>query len=227
VGTADYLSPEQIRTPDRITRASDIYSLGCTLYYAVTGKVPYPGGTPKSKARRHMEETPWHPRRFNEEVSDEFVDLIGDMMEKDPALRIQSAQEVADRLAPWASDNSPLLAEHLERSRWHPAPLPKPAGEQDTDPADEIADMAMTEISGNSETSHGSGSSEFGTRAAAAGRAATPPPPPFNQSLVSKYKNAGHLKSGEPTFSMNALVMISAICLVAGVIVGYLTGKVL
>ncbi len=91
VGTADYLSPEQIRTPHNITRSSDIYSLGCTLYYAVTGKVPYPGGTPKSKARRHMEETPWHPRRFNEEVTDEFVDLIGDMMEKDPALRIQSA----------------------------------------------------------------------------------------------------------------------------------------
>ncbi len=91
VGTADYLSPEQIRTPQHITHASDIYSLGCTLYYAVTGKVPFPGGTPKSKARRHLEETPWHPRRFNEEVSDDFVDLIGDMMEKDPKERIQSA----------------------------------------------------------------------------------------------------------------------------------------
>ena len=76
VGTADYLSPEQIKTPTEVTTVSDIYSLGCTLYYSVTGKVPFPGGTPKSKARRHIEETPWHPRRFNEEVSDEFVDLI-------------------------------------------------------------------------------------------------------------------------------------------------------
>ena len=107
VGTADYLSPEQIRTPLEISKATDIYSLGCTLYYAVTGKVPFPGGTPKSKARRHLEETPWHPRRFNEEVSDEFVDLIGDMMEKDPRERIQTAGEVAERLSPWAADDSP------------------------------------------------------------------------------------------------------------------------
>ena len=41
VGTADYLSPEQIKNPQRITSTSDIYSLGCTLYYAVTGKVPF------------------------------------------------------------------------------------------------------------------------------------------------------------------------------------------
>ena len=66
VGTADYLSPEQIQTPQNITKVTDIYSLGCTLYYAVTGKVPYPGGTAGRKARRHMAETPWHPRRFND-----------------------------------------------------------------------------------------------------------------------------------------------------------------
>ncbi len=40
VGTTDYLSPEQIQTPLEIKPASDIYSLGCTLYYAVCGKVP-------------------------------------------------------------------------------------------------------------------------------------------------------------------------------------------
>src|SRR5688572_5564219 len=50
VGTADYLAPEQIRTPNEITHVSDIYSLGCTLYYAVSGKVPFPGGTARDKA---------------------------------------------------------------------------------------------------------------------------------------------------------------------------------
>ncbi len=44
VGTTDFISPEQIRTPLEITPAADIYSLGCTLYYAVCGKVPFPGG---------------------------------------------------------------------------------------------------------------------------------------------------------------------------------------
>jgi eukaryotic-like serine/threonine-protein kinase len=61
VGTADYLSPEQIHSPTEVTSVSDIYSLGCTLYYAISGKVPFPGGTTKDKARRHLEETPWHP----------------------------------------------------------------------------------------------------------------------------------------------------------------------
>jgi serine/threonine protein kinase len=218
VGTADYLSPEQIRTPHEITAASDIYALGCTLYYAVTGKVPYPGGTPKSKARRHMEETPWHPRRFNEEVTDEFVDLIGDMMEKDPALRIQTADEVAERLAPWASDNSPLGADQIQRSRWMPAPIPK--GGQEADSGGDVGEMAMTEISGLSETSQGSSQSDFGGRT-------VPPPPPFGQSMVSQYRNAGRIASDEPTFTTMTLVITGIVCLVLGALGGYLAAMVL
>lgn len=124
VGTADYLSPEQIRTPREVTKASDIYSLGCTLYYAVCGKVPFPGGSTRDKARRHCEETPWHPRRFNPDLSEEFVEIIADMMEKDPAARIQSAEEVAARLEPWAHDAGPLLAQQMSKARWMAPPPP-------------------------------------------------------------------------------------------------------
>ncbi len=106
VGTADYLSPEQITSPGELSPASDIYSLGCTLYYAVTGKVPFPGGTTRDKARRHCEGTPpLNPKRFSPELSDEFVDVIAAMMEKDPKRRIQSAADVVERLAPWAADS--------------------------------------------------------------------------------------------------------------------------
>ncbi len=122
VGTADYLAPEQIRTPNEITHVSDIYSLGCTLYYAVSGKVPFPGGTARDKARRHMEETPWHPRRFNPELNEEFVDIIADMMEKDPARRIQSAAEVVARLEQWASEVAPIAG--AVQSPWKSGPLP-------------------------------------------------------------------------------------------------------
>ncbi len=108
VGTADYLAPEQIRNPNEVTHVSDIYSLGCTLYYAVSGKVPFPGGTARDKARRHTEETPWHPRRFNTELHEEFVDIIADMMEKDTSKRIQSAAEVVARLEQWASEVAPI-----------------------------------------------------------------------------------------------------------------------
>ncbi|MFO0902770.1 MAG: serine/threonine-protein kinase [Pirellulales bacterium] len=125
VGTADYLSPEQIRTPREVTKASDIYSLGCTLYYAVCGKVPFPGGTTRDKARRHCEETPWHPRRFNPELTEEFVEIIADMMEKDPAARVRSAEEVVARLEPWAKDAGPLLAQQLSKARWMAPPPPE------------------------------------------------------------------------------------------------------
>ncbi|REK09407.1 MAG: serine/threonine protein kinase [Planctomycetota bacterium] len=105
VGTADYLSPEHITSPGKLSSASDIYSLGCTLYYAVTGKVPFPGGTHRDKARRHCEDIPLNPRRFNLDLTDGFVDVIASMMEKDPQKRLSSCEEVIRRLAPWARDS--------------------------------------------------------------------------------------------------------------------------
>ncbi len=110
VGTADYLSPEQITSPESLTPASDIYSLGCTLYYAVTGKVPYPGGSVRDKARAHLNSQPLDPRRLNPTLDDEFVDLIADMMAKDVAMRIQTAEEVIARIAPWVRVPVPVAA---------------------------------------------------------------------------------------------------------------------
>ena len=118
VGTADYLSPEQILTPRKVTATTDIYALGCTLYYAVTGKVPFPGGTTRDKARRHLEDTPLHPRRLNPDLADSFVEVIAGMMEKDPAKRFQTTAEVVRRLTPWAEDRVD-------------APLDEPAPERD------------------------------------------------------------------------------------------------
>jgi len=105
VGTADYLAPEQIVTPKDITAACDVYSLGCTLYYAVTGKVPFPGGTVREKARRHCEEAPLNPKRINPDLSDEFVEVVASMMDKNPISRTQSMQDVVERLKPWATDS--------------------------------------------------------------------------------------------------------------------------
>jgi len=100
-GTADYLSPEHIREPWTPMPAWDIYSLGCTLYYAVTGKVPFPGGSTPEKARAHCELRPLDPRRLNQQLSDAFVELMADMMAKDASERIGSAAEVMWQLSPW------------------------------------------------------------------------------------------------------------------------------
>jgi eukaryotic-like serine/threonine-protein kinase len=117
VGTADYLSPEQILTPRKVTATTDIYALGCTLYYAVTGKVPFPGGATRDKARRHLEDTPLHPRRLNPELADSFVDVIAAMMEKDSAARIQTTAEVVRRLTPWAEDRVDGAVTQFEQDR--------------------------------------------------------------------------------------------------------------
>lgn len=128
VGTADYLSPEQIRDPLGVGPLSDIYSLGCTLYYTVTGKVPFPGGDSKSKCKRHCQETPWHPRNLAPDLSEDFVDTIADMMEKQPSRRVQSAAEVAERLEPWSAAAIEELIPTTDRSEprqsWMPPPPP-------------------------------------------------------------------------------------------------------
>ncbi len=220
VGTADYLSPEQIRTPLDVTIASDIYSLGCTLYYAVTGKVPFPGGTPKSKARRHLEETPWHPRRFNEEVTDEFADLIGDMMEKEPSKRIQSAAEVAERLAPWASDDSPLLSEDMERSRWMPAPIVE--DDQATDPND-IAEMAMDEL-GSGARSVGGYYETLDTGSISNTSEIVPSGVSRPPSISGQYRSAPHLPKDVPSVSVQVFFLGTVVALAIGVLVGFVCG---
>lgn len=156
VGTADYLAPEQIRSPGEVTHLSDIYSLGCTLYYSVCGKVPFPGGSASEKARRHLNDTPWHPRRFCTDLNEEFVDVIADMMEKDPKGRIQSAAEVVARLEQWAGEASPISARESIRSPWTAPPLPGGAEDdkelsQDTDGGDFSASGADGSTSQNSQ----------------------------------------------------------------------------
>lgn len=127
VGTADYLSPEQIRSPLDVRTVSDIYSLGCTLYYTVCAKVPFPGGDTQSKLKRHLEETPWHPRKFAPDLPEDFVDIIADMMDKDPQKRVPTAAEVAARLEPWAGSPDAVSVGRLGKSPWLPPPPPSDA----------------------------------------------------------------------------------------------------
>jgi serine/threonine protein kinase len=137
VGTADYLSPDHIQAPWDPTPAWDIYSLGCTLYYAVTGKVPFPHGTTADKARAHCELRPLDPRRLNPDLDAAFVEVIADMLAKDPAERIPSAAQVIARLAPWTGPAAPVNpgegeprrpAKSRRQSRAVPPPVQKPLG---------------------------------------------------------------------------------------------------
>ena len=106
VGTADYLAPETIREPHKILPVSDVYSLGCTLYYAVTGKVPFPGGNTADKIRRHLDETPLNPLHFNPDLPPGFCDVIAAMMNKNPDKRTPTAAAVVELLRPWRDETA-------------------------------------------------------------------------------------------------------------------------
>jgi serine/threonine protein kinase len=192
VGTADYLSPEQITNPGDVTPVSDIYALGCTLYYAVTSKVPYPGGSIIDKARRHCETTPWHPRRFNAEVTEDFADVIADMMEKDAKRRVQTALDVAARLEPWTSELQPIVSRQLGKSPWMPPPLP--SGSEDNpalcDTQDGLWDR--NELDSSMQDSTGQASQGSDTRSGTAQKTVplfewerVPVPPPHPGERVS------------------------------------------
>ena len=117
VGTADYLAPDHIKNPCDPQPAWDIYSLGCTLYYTVTGKVPFPGGSVSDKARAHCDQRPLDPRKHNPELSAEMVEVIAQMMAKDPAERTANAAAVVARLAPWTEGGTAaVLGEKVEKA---------------------------------------------------------------------------------------------------------------
>jgi serine/threonine protein kinase len=85
---------------------SDVYSLGCTLYYAVTGKVPFPGGNTADKIRRHLDETPLNPLHFNPDLPKGFCDAIAAMMDKNPDKRTPTAAAVVELLKPWRDEHA-------------------------------------------------------------------------------------------------------------------------
>src|SRR5260221_4818163 len=66
-------SPESILEPTNRTPAGDQYSLGCTLYYCLTGKYPFPEGTAVEKMMAHQMKQPAPIKEFNPDTPDELV----------------------------------------------------------------------------------------------------------------------------------------------------------
>lgn len=114
VGTMDYIAPEQAENAAKVEPRSDIYGLGCSLYYALTGQPPFPGGTAVEKIRRHQEEEPRPIPELNPAVPPEFVGIVRKMMAKAREDRFASAAEVQDRLLAWASGDNMLPLDRQE-----------------------------------------------------------------------------------------------------------------
>ncbi|MBA4187434.1 MAG: hypothetical protein C0467_05380 [Planctomycetaceae bacterium] len=103
VGTMNFISPEQARDATAARPASDLYSLGCSLYYVLTGTPPFPGGTAKDKIRRQQTMSPTPISELNAEVPTEFVRIIEQLMSKNPSDRPASGKVTRELLLPFAT----------------------------------------------------------------------------------------------------------------------------
>lgn len=103
LGTFDYISPEQAHDPRDADLRSDIYSLGCTLYFMLTGQPPYPGGTMLQKLLSHGNAPPPDPRLNRQDVSENLAAVLDRMLAKKPASRYQNAKHLIADLREVAS----------------------------------------------------------------------------------------------------------------------------
>ena len=94
LGTFDYISPEQARDPRLADVRSDIYSLGCTFFFMLTGRPPFPEGTVLQKLLMHQGDDPPDIRSLVAGTPKEVSELIARMMAKDPANRFQTPDEL-------------------------------------------------------------------------------------------------------------------------------------
>ena len=97
LGTAHYVSPEQTRGQE-LGPTSDIYSLGVVMYECATGQVPFDGDDAISVAMKQVSEIPVPPSQVNPGVDTALERIILKCMEKDPANRFQSADELREVL---------------------------------------------------------------------------------------------------------------------------------
>jgi serine/threonine protein kinase len=113
VGTMDYISPEQTEDSAGVDGRTDIYSLGCTLYYALCGSPPFPGGTSKDKIQRQRSEAPVSLLVLRPTLPAAFVEIVQKMMAKRPEQRYQTAAAVEQDLRKWAAP--PTVPATVER----------------------------------------------------------------------------------------------------------------
>ncbi len=99
LGTPSYMSPEQAAGDlAAVGPASDVYSLGATLYDLVTGRPPFRGETAVVTLRQVLDEEPVPPRRLNPVLPRDVDVICLRCIQKDPKRRYGSAQELADDL---------------------------------------------------------------------------------------------------------------------------------
>ncbi|TWU66103.1 protein kinase domain-containing protein [Crateriforma conspicua] len=113
IGTLSFMSPEQLEDPESIDSRSDIYSLGATLYFLLTGRTPYPGEFLDQVYGHRHGEIP-DLMQIRDDVDMNFANVFRRMMAKSPGARYNSLDEVIEDLSGYvASDSAPSWLQQL------------------------------------------------------------------------------------------------------------------
>ncbi|MBY0229400.1 MAG: protein kinase, partial [Gemmataceae bacterium] len=107
MGTPDFIAPEQAEESHGVDIRADIYSLGCTLYFLLAGRVPFPGGTLMQKMRKHATATPDALEGLRPDVPAALCAVVRKMMAKRPEDRYQAPAQAAAALAPFSGIKGP------------------------------------------------------------------------------------------------------------------------
>jgi serine/threonine-protein kinase len=131
LGTLDYASPEQLSDARRADARSDLYSLGCTLYFALAGAPPFEGGDAINKIYKQRMDDPEPLEKVARGVPAAFAAIVRKLMAKDPADRYQTCAELRVDLERWTD---PLYVRSLLGPSGEPTPAfhpPPPILEED------------------------------------------------------------------------------------------------
>lgn len=101
LGTADYLAPEQALNSHKVDHRVDLYGLGCTMYFLLTGHAPFPEGTIAQRIAKHQKEMPKEIRKIRPECPGELEGICWKLLQKDPKFRYSSAAQTAEVLEAW------------------------------------------------------------------------------------------------------------------------------
>ena len=110
LGTPDYMAPEQGRHASTVDGRADVYSLGCTLYFLLTGRPPFAGGSAAQKLLAHQQAEPADLHHFRSLLPGDLVAVVRRMMAKRPEDRYPTAAETAVALAPFRDRAEQSLA---------------------------------------------------------------------------------------------------------------------